>query len=397
MQLSIWTYPWDIQEQGAANLIGEVTGKVGLSGISMATSYHAGRFLQPRSPRQKAYFPEDGTVYYRVDPRFWEGAEIRPLESSIVASGGDMLAALVAAREESGISINCWTVCLHNTRLGMLHPQHVTRNAFGNPNYYNLCPSSPAARDYVVRLVREITTRYRPDSVELESPNFLGFVHEYHHEKDMVGILPEDDFLLSLCFCPHCMARATAAGVDAEAARARVEALIEAMCQRLRPEAQFPGFPAAGIEAFARYPELVDYLRWRSEPVTSLIGEIRAAADPASKILLIDLKDGWLGGVDLEACGKLCDGAILCCYSMTPEEGAKVMAEGRRALGPEKYLGMGLRLYYPEVDGPEILSARALAALRAGAEGVNFYNYGLLPEPRLDWIKSAVEACKREG
>src|SRR5690606_32107766 len=115
-----------------------------------------------------------------VDPRFWEGAEIRPLESSIVASGGDMLAALVAAREESGISINCWTVCLHNTRLGMLHPQHVTRNAFGNPNYYNLCPSSPAARDYVVRLVREITTRYRPDSVELESPNFLGFVHEYH-------------------------------------------------------------------------------------------------------------------------------------------------------------------------------------------------------------------------
>jgi hypothetical protein len=36
---------------------------------SDATSYHAGRFLQLRSPMQKAYFPEDGTVL--ISARNW--------------------------------------------------------------------------------------------------------------------------------------------------------------------------------------------------------------------------------------------------------------------------------------------------------------------------------------
>ena len=40
----------------------------------------------------------------------------------------------------------------------------------------------------------------------------MGFAHEYHHEKDGVGLTPEDDFLLSLCFCPACLARAAEAG-----------------------------------------------------------------------------------------------------------------------------------------------------------------------------------------
>ena len=71
--------------------------------------------------------------------------------------------------------------------------------------------SRPDARAYVRTLVADVTQRYRPDVVELESPSFMGFAHEFHHEKDGVGLLPEDDFLLSLCFCPSCLARAARA------------------------------------------------------------------------------------------------------------------------------------------------------------------------------------------
>ncbi|EJZ20083.1 hypothetical protein RCCGEPOP_17008 [Rhizobium sp. Pop5] len=317
---------------------------------------------------------------------------IRPLMAANVAERGDMLEALVKGREMTGLEVSCWTVCLHNTRLGMLHPDHVTRNAFGNPNYYNLCPSSPAARDYVVTLVRDITTNYRPDMVELESPNFMGFAHEYHHEKDGVGLNAEDDFLLSLCFCDHCTARAGKVGVPVEGARRTAARFITELCERDIPERQFPNFPAAGIDAFRNHSELHAFLAWRSEPVTSLIGEIKAAADPASRIVLIDLKDGWLGGVDLAAVGKLCDGAILCCYDMQPDAVADVIRTGRDAIGPEKFLGVGLRVFYPEVDGPAILAARAKAAVDAGADGVNFYNYGLIPAKRLDWVKAAIGA-----
>ncbi|PDT25223.1 hypothetical protein [Rhizobium hidalgonense] len=392
MHLSMWTYPWDIQDQGLDAIAAELRNRAGLNTISMATSYHAGRFLQPRSPQQKAYFPEDGTVYFRPDESLWQDKLIRPLMAGNVTERGDMLEALAREREATGLKVSCWTVCLHNSRLGMLHRDHVTRNAFGNPNYYNLCPSSPAARAYAVTLVRDITVNYQPDMVELESPNFMGFAHEYHHEKDGVGLNAEDDFLLSLCFCDHCAARAAKAGVPAEGARRTVARFIAELCERDIPECQFPDFPAAGIDAFRDHPDLHAYLAWRSEPVTSLIGEIKAAADPASRIVLIDLKDGWLGGVDLTAVGKLCDGAILCCYDMEPDAIGDVIRAGRAAIGPQRFLGVGLRVFYPEVGEAAVLAARAKAAVDAGADGVNFYNYGLIPAKRLDWVRAAVGA-----
>ena len=395
MHLSMWTYPWDIQDQGLETLAADLVGRAGLNTVSMATSYHAGRFLQPRSPQQKAYFPEDGTIYFRPDESLWQGKEIQPLVAQNLIERGDMLEALTRARATTGLKVSCWTVCLHNTRLGTLHPDHVTRNAFGNANYYNLCPSSPAARDYVVTLVRDITVNYQPDMLELESPNFMGYAHEHHHEKDGVGLNAEDDFLLSLCFCDHCTARAQKAGVPVEAARKTVARFIAETCERAVPEKQFADFPDAGIDAFRAYPELHAFLAWRTEPVTSLIGAIKAAADPATRIVLIDLKDAWLGGVDLDAVGKLCDGAILCCYNMTPEAVGDVIRTGRAILGPEKFLGLGLRVFYPEVDGPEILTARVKNAVEAGVDGVNFYNYGLIPAKRLDWVGETVAAISR--
>jgi hypothetical protein len=85
MHLSMWTYPWDIQDQGIDGTFADLRDRAGLNTISLATSYHAGRFLQPRSPEQKAYFPEDGTVYFKPDAQLWSDKEIRPLVAQNVA------------------------------------------------------------------------------------------------------------------------------------------------------------------------------------------------------------------------------------------------------------------------------------------------------------------------
>jgi hypothetical protein len=37
------------------------------------------------------------------------------------------------------------------------------------------------------------------------------------------------------------------------------------------------------------------------------------------------------------------------------------------------------------------LADRASAAVNAGADGINFYNYGLIPQKRLDWVRQAVD------
>lgn len=389
MRTSMWTYPWNVQDLGADRVVGELR-DAGVTAISLATSYHAGRFLQPRSPVRKVYYPEDGTIYFAPTPSRWTDARITPLVSSVVGQG-DVLRDLVRRRDAGGLGVSCWTVCLHNTRLGLAHPDTVTETAFGDRNRFNLCPSHPDARHYVRTLVADVSASYKPDAIELESPSFMEYAHGYHHEKDGVGLTAEDDFLLSICFCPACLARAGRSGRDGERARATIRRwLVEAFESDI-PQPRWPDFPATGLDTFKPYPEVFDYLVWRSEPVTSLIGEIRDAADPDVKITLIDLRNGWLNGCDLAAAGQACDGAILCAYDMPPDAVRDLVQAGRSSLGPGKFLGAGFRLFHPEMKGVEDFGDKLTAAISAGCDGLNVYNYGLVPQARLDWIKQALD------
>lgn len=391
MHASMWTYPWDVQDLSADRVVGELT-EAGLDTISLATSYHAGRFLQPRSPYRKSYYPEDGTIYFEPTPGRWTDLRLQPQVASLVREG-DVLGDLIGRRDAGGLRVSAWTVCLHNSRLGLEHPEAVTRNAFGDPNVFSLCPSHPDARAYVRTLVADLSATYKPDVIELESPSFMGFAHGYHHEKDGVGLTAEDDFLLSLCFCPACLARAGRAGVDGERARTTVRRWIAEACERPVPVPRWPDFPAAGIDVFRPHPEVDAYVRWRFEPVTSLLRELRDAADAASRLVLIDIKDDWLGGCDLVEAANALDGVILCAYDMMPAAVGELMAGGRTAIGPDKTLGTGFRVFYPEMTCAANLAARAAAARRAGVDTINFYNYGLIPKARLDWVLEACRAC----
>ena len=69
------------------------------------------------------------------------------------------------------------------------------------------------------------------------------------------------------------------------------------------------------------------------------------------------------------------------------------MREGRRAVGPDKYLGTGFRVMVPEMAGPAAFGARVGAAIEAGIDGIDYYNYGLIPRPRLAWIASAMDSA----
>jgi hypothetical protein len=390
----MWTYPWDVLDVGMAAAVADLRDRAGLDGINLATSYHAGRFFQPRSPLRKSYFPEDGTIYFQPSPARWEAAAIVPQVASIVADRGDVLRDLIEDRARTGLSVACWTVCLHNTRLGLLHPGACTRNAFGDANYYSLCPSHPDARRYVGSLVADLTHNYRPDAVQLESPGFMGFAHEFHHEKDGVGLTPEDDFLLSLCFCDACLARAAQAGVDGAAALRAVRSWIVEASERAVPAPRWPDFVAAGPDVFAAHPEVHAFVRWRFEPVTSLVAEIRQAAHPASKILVLDIGNGWLCGSDLAALARATDGIVMCVYDRGADAVAADLKATRAAIGGDRFLGAGMRVFYPEMRGPEDLAARAHAAAAAGVDEINFYNYGLVPAARLDWVRAAGAAAR---
>lgn len=392
MRFAIWAYPWDILDLGLDRVVADVKDRAQLNGVNVAASYHAGRFFQPRSPVRKTYFPEDGTIYFQPDTALWADRAIVPKIADLVQERGDVLHDLIRQRDRTGLTIACWTVCLHNTRLGMRHPGACTRNAFGDPNYYSLCPSQPDVRAYAVTLVQDLTRSYRPDIVQLESPGFMGYRHEYHHEKDGVGLTAEDDFLLSLCFCDACLKRAALAGIDGKAAQRTVRAWIEDSAERAVPQPRWPDFAQRGPDVFRDHPEVEAYALWRFEPVTSLVADIRAAAHPGTRIDVID--DGWRSGSDLGALGKICDGIVFCAYDRSPAAvGADVKAV-RDRLQAECRLGVGMRLVFPEMKSAGDVVERTLAAIRAGATDLYYYNYGLVPAARLDWVRAAIDAVR---
>ena len=77
MEASMWAYPWDLEDCGIDRALDEMR-ESGLTGVSMITSYHAGRFLCVRSPKRKVYYPEDGTIYYPTDMSRFKGLRIQP-------------------------------------------------------------------------------------------------------------------------------------------------------------------------------------------------------------------------------------------------------------------------------------------------------------------------------
>lgn len=375
--ISIWTYPWDLHDIGVDKAVARIT-DAGANMISLAAAYHAGRFVQPGNPRRRVYFPQDGTIYYRPDPARWTRAEIQPLMAEIVATEGDMLAEMIRRRDRGGLGVSAWTVCLHNTRLGMLHPAHVTRTAHGDPNFYALCPSSPAVRDYACRLVAEIAETFVPNRIEIESPDFMGFSHGYHHEKDGLPLTLQDTFLLGLCFCPHCLTAARAKGIPADAARHHAATLLDDAFARELPQPDPVPLP----------PDLQAYIHWRRTPVTDLIADLRAQVRAPTKLLLIDAEGSADTGINLPALIPHLDGVLHCAYRTRQDRIAALLAETRALLGPDKTLIAGFQLFHPATKDRADLAARVAATL-PHADGTNYYCLGLVPPARLDWIHTA--------
>jgi hypothetical protein len=387
---AIWAYPWDVLDLGIERCVMDIAGRAGLDGISLACADSAGRFFQARSPLRKIYCPENGVIYFRPHSDRFGRLAMRPKMAEIVNERGDVLNALLHAGQRAGLAVNARVACLHNARLGRLHPHACCRNAFGDVAEDHLCPSQPDARAYAVALVAELTAGYAVAAVELEGMNFAGTLDANRHVTDGIGLTPEDDLLLSVCFCPACLARAAGAGVDGEAARVTVRRLVEESAARALPAPRWPDLPVRGPDAFAEYSALHDYLLWRCEPVTSLVEEVRAAANPAVPVRFIAARDGWRFGDDLAAIARVCDGIVLCAYDAAAAQVWRDVDGAMKAAGG-KPVFVGLRLFFPELDGAGKLAGKVAAASEAGVAGFVFCDYGLVPAARLDWVRAALE------
>jgi len=392
LQRSIYCYAWDLAEDGVEAAVRRF-GECGLNTAALAASYHAGKFLRPHGRDGKVYFPEDGTIYFRTaGSRF---GEIKPVANSLLQER-DVLQELC---DNGALKVNAWLVLLHNSRLGQAYPHATVSNAFGDRYIYSLCPSSPPVREYAVALCASIAEEYPIAGLRLETPGFLPFAHGYHHEFGLVRPNEWLHRLLGLCFCQHCIEGARDAGIDADGLRGRVASSIETY---LASDVDYPDDMA---EAFWLADvvldiDLVAFLRWRCDVVTSLVEAIRAAVLAKVDVAIIPSVarpsgGAWYEGSDLAALAGAADGVEVCFYEHGADRVAADLLDVQRRIGNDGRIGAILRPGYPDLTERAMVAAAVATLAGGGIHDIGFYNYGHLRASALDWIAGAFSSTEK--
>lgn len=388
---AIYTYAWDLAEEGVSKAVRQFEA-LGLDTVTIAGSYHAGKFLRPHGRAGKVYFPEDGTVYFKANPARY-GA-IKPVANSLLGTQ-DVLRELTL---QQGMKTNVWLVLLHNTLLGSAHPDSAVSNAFGDRYVYNLCPSAPDARAYAIGLAQDVTETYPVSGLSMETPGFLPYAHGFHHEFALNRPNRWLDSQLGLCFCPHCLKGAKAAGINAPRLKTQVAEDVSAYL------ASDLDYPADMAEAFWAADtrtdgELKAYLDWRCTVVTSLVRDIRGAVRRDVDVAVIPsvarpTGGAWYEGSDLAALAEATGIIEACFYEPGAARVKADLFDIRRRLRGKGHLRGIVRPAFPDLEtkGDFLAAMQALGA--GGVSEVAFYNWGHLRSANIGWIADGLRALE---
>lgn len=383
MAHSIYAYPWTLSSAALDSRVTELS-DIGLDGISLACSYHAGKFIQPRFSNQRVVFPEDGTVYF--NPRL-DYAKLTPIVSR-ATEADDVLQTLTARND---IRVNAWTVLFHNTRLGLQHPEATVKNAFGDRYPYSLCPVNPDVQDYGRTLCQDIAQHYDVAQLLLETPGFLTYNHGYHHEFAQLPPNPWLQAWLGLCFCEHCVNGASQAGID-------VAGLQQLAITRINQFLASPSAPSEDmcqlwIQAdLVQWPELSAFLRWRCLQVTTLIEQIveSIATDTKVRVIATTQKPhatAFWEGTDVAALCGVADGVELPLYQPNVDAMASDADDVIRRVGSVDKLSAIVRPGWPDMHCETQLAASVEQLTAFGFSDIAFYHADMLPASNLGWLQ----------
>jgi hypothetical protein len=372
-------FAWDLADEGVDKVMGWAADS-GLTALQIAGSYHAGWFIHPHNPHHRAYMPADGCVYFHPTAGLYQDTVLKP-KVAPVCEHNDWMRAAGEKLDHYGLKLVSWTVCMHNSRLGTLHPECTVTNCFGDRYPHALCPANPHVRSYITSLCHDLANNLPLQAVQLESPGYMGWAHGHHHERDLTVLTQAEHLLMDLCFCDACSRAAQAGNVDIEGLRAAVGALLVSGMESA-PERP-AGYPQTPEELADRLPGLSRFLEVRQEVEDSLILEIKSALRPSEARLM------HFGGCNPRIAPAI-DVFNRCFYGCKPEQVLASTQKARKTLLDTHALYVGIRLGLNSVRDQGELEEIVQAIGEGGGDGVMFYNYSESPMACLNWIKPAL-------
>lgn len=379
---ALFAHAWDLEHPGAEPLLRWMR-DAGLDTLCLAATYHSGWFVHPHHPTHRLFWSEGGAWYFHPRDALYHGTRLRPPAAASTAT--DWVAAAAEAARAHGIRLVSWTTGMHNTRLGLAHPDLTQRNVYGDSLPHALSIGHPEVRTYLKALCRDLAIHYPFHALQLETFGWLGSRHGHHHERDLAGLSDFERELLALCFNPATESRALELGIDVDAARAAVRRTLDAAFEAA--PARPAGYPASMAELEAAAPALAEYNRFRQSLADELIGEIKRESLAGTPCRL------YVQTPFREAIADACDGFAVWVYGMAPQKAFDAVRQGRAGFPPASaaeyhcYVRLGMGVPESAAQLREILAA----AREGGATGVYLYNYSEAPAAMLGWIRPALE------
>ncbi|HVP12705.1 MAG TPA: hypothetical protein VMV94_16125 [Phycisphaerae bacterium] len=380
-----WSYPWDLEEEGIEVAIDRLGGDIGVDAVSVATTLPSISEFRARAFAQRRTVEHDAAAHFRPDATRYVNTRIRPIPSPWMKSRNP-LEKIARYADKQGMKVRAWTNPCHGSAMAAKYKTVACIDVFGDINPTWMCPSNPDVREYVASLVEDLATNYPLDTIELDDMDFGSRAHSHKHLH--AGVRPGmlETILLSWCFCPSCHQRARDSGVDVEAAAAAVAGHIGQWMLLKAPVHRDLDSLLASDDNLAAYNKM------QTEAVTSLV---RLARERTKTRLMVHHGTPWAsGGVPPRAMEEVADGLIV----RAPLPGRTHEPDFRY---PYAYLAerteLALLCHPPYVkDGPALVSTVYQAA-HTGCAAIGFWNYGIAPEPCLEWVRQAVRYARRES
>ena len=386
LHTTLWSYPWDLADGGPKAIATRLRDEVGLDAISLASAYHTFEMLRPHSPTRVLLQIPQAAVYFQPDPNLYANTPIRPHVSPLMG-GENWYADAAGAAAGAGLQLIAWTVFLHNSYQAGRHPECAEVTCTGDVSTSWLCPANPGVRAFAAALARDLAENYGIALLECESLSYGGFGHTHYHVKHGVDLGPGGRFFLSLCFCDACRSRAKENGLDPDALSRAVES-------RLR-QTLASGIPPAGSreELIASIPQLEPFVRMRDEVVASLLEEVKAAA--GVPVSFIFMGDRFHAAIDRSRLANIADYAETLAYTPDADRIHAAISDTVPDLKYPRQLVVGLQAYPPASPDARTLSAGVERALNLGIRRFSFYNYGIMPQANLAWIRQCIDDADR--
>jgi hypothetical protein len=359
--VQVFLYPEELAATEPDALAEQVL-ELGCDAVSVAVAYHRGRRVLPRQRRVSVltettlYFPPDRRRYGALVPAANGPSELR-----------DALFRFRESCDRAGLRFRAWIVSLHHDRLAAESPDAAAQLLDGGATGVGLCPSAPAAVEYVAALVADVCAQLEPELAELEAALYPAWEPAYTLTLALEPPSEQARLAWAQCFCESCRAL-FGPRADELAARVRGGAWDDELVSELVAVRAAGGERVIAAAAAAAHAHGSNLRVFSSGPPqqAALQGLSPAAVAPADRLLL--------------GCGPLHGDELLARF-----RSLRALVDDRPATASTNWT--------PERP-PRELAADAERLAGAGADGLALYNLSLVPEAGLAAFRAAAAAFR---